>query len=75
MKIINADVRWTSACRQLDGGNTIIFAKGENANKSGRYGLTGIAHLKVCVSFLEKQAARFEDHKCRCPVDIGLPPA
>ena len=22
---LNADVRWTSACRQLDGGNTIIF--------------------------------------------------
>ncbi len=23
---LNADVRWTSACRQLDGGNTIIFS-------------------------------------------------
>ena len=22
---LNADVRWTSACRQLDGGNSIIF--------------------------------------------------
>ena len=29
-----ADVRWTSACRQLDGGNTLIFAFGENAIES-----------------------------------------
>ena len=52
MKIINANVRWTSACRQLDGGNTIIFTKGENANKSGRYGLSMYAHQSVCVSIL-----------------------
>ena len=31
---LNATVRWTVACRQLDGGNTLIFAKGENANES-----------------------------------------
>ena len=30
----NAGVQWTPACRQLDGGNTLIFAKGENANES-----------------------------------------
>ena len=29
-----ADVRWTSACRRLDGDNTLIFAMGENANES-----------------------------------------
>jgi len=36
---LNADVRWTSACRQLDGGNSIIFLPigKKNANKSGRY--------------------------------------
>ena len=22
---LNADVRWTSACHRLDGGNTVIF--------------------------------------------------
>jgi len=31
---INTDVRWTSACRRLDGGNSLIFAIGENANES-----------------------------------------
>ena len=31
----NATVRWTVASRRLDGGNTSIFAYGENANKSG----------------------------------------
>ena len=30
---LNAGVRWTPACRRLDGGNTIIFAIGENANR------------------------------------------
>jgi len=25
---------WTSACRQLDGGNSMIFTEGENAVKS-----------------------------------------
>ena len=30
---LNAIVRWTIACRQLDGGNTIIFAKGKNTNQ------------------------------------------
>ena len=31
---LNAGVRGTPACRQLDGGNTIIFANGENADES-----------------------------------------
>ena len=31
---LNADVRWTSACCQLDGGNSLIFTKGENVIKS-----------------------------------------
>ena len=31
---INARVRWTLACRWLDGGNTIIFDAGENADES-----------------------------------------
>ena len=30
---LNAGVRWTPACRRLDGGNTLIFATGENANR------------------------------------------
>ena len=30
----NARVRWTLACRRLDGGNTIIFAAGKNVNES-----------------------------------------
>jgi hypothetical protein len=30
---LNAGVRWTPACRRLDGGNTLIFAIGENANR------------------------------------------
>jgi len=30
----NATVRWTVACRQLDGDNTIIFANDKNANES-----------------------------------------
>ena len=30
----NARVRWTLACRRLDGGNTIIFTAGENVNES-----------------------------------------
>ena len=35
---LNADVRWTSAWRQLDGGNSInFFPKERNCNKSGRY--------------------------------------
>ena len=36
---LNADVRWTSACRQLDGGNSIIYLSyGKiNADKSWRY--------------------------------------
>ena len=32
----NATVRWTVACRRLDGGNTSVFAIGENANESVR---------------------------------------
>ena len=28
-----ADVLWTSACRQLDGGNTLIFFEEENVNR------------------------------------------
>jgi len=31
---LNATVRGTVACRRLDGGNTIIFAFGKNANRS-----------------------------------------
>ena len=36
---LNATVQWTVACRQLDGGNTIIFLPTgkKNVNKSGRY--------------------------------------
>jgi len=36
---LNATVLWTVACRQLDGGNSIIFLPigKKNANKSGRY--------------------------------------
>ena len=30
---LNATVQWTVACRRLDGGNTIVFAKGENASR------------------------------------------
>ena len=30
---LTADVRWTSACRRLDGGNTIMFCAEENANR------------------------------------------
>jgi len=29
---LNADVRWTSACRQLDGGNSLIFISKGNEN-------------------------------------------
>ena len=36
---LNADVRWTSACRQLDGGSSLILLSFWKAkcNKSGRY--------------------------------------
>jgi len=36
LNISKATVRWTVACRQLDGGNSSIFisAGNENANKS-----------------------------------------
>ena len=36
---LNETVHWTVACRQLDGGNTIIFLPTgkKNVNKSGRY--------------------------------------
>ena len=36
---LNATVRWTVACRRIDGGNTFIFLSNgkKNADKSGRY--------------------------------------
>ena len=30
----NARLRWSLACRRLDGGNTFIFTEGENVNES-----------------------------------------
>jgi len=48
---LNTDVRRTSAYRQLDGGNTIIFLSSgkKNANKSGPY-LYRCAISKVCTN-------------------------
>ena len=61
---LNADVRWTSACRQLDGGNSLILlscGKQNTANLAGtsakRIGAvfhpdSKRAHCMVCSLFL-----------------------
>ena len=40
---LNADVRWTSACRQLDGGNTLVFL---SSGKKNTPNLAGICRNK-----------------------------
>jgi len=50
---LNADVRWTSACRRLDGGNTIIFFRfSERKCKSSPVVSTKKPHHMVWFFFL-----------------------
>ena len=67
---LNADVRWTSACRQLDGGNTLIFAKGENANESHYPPLSRRVFAWADMGF--EEAGPTAGGVKKCPVDAFL---
>ena len=61
---LNADVRWTSACRQLDGGNSLILLSCGKQNAANLAGTSAKristvlipeskrAHRRVCPLFL-----------------------
>ena len=86
---LNADVRWTSACRQLDGDNSISFLSNGKKNATNLAGTCSDWQYLKCARETNKKrpvsTGRFlfgeiKDRqiwtiKCNCPVDSCLPPA
>ena len=55
---LNASVRWTLACRRLDGGNTLIFCHRQKMQiESGHWHHVGASFVSLAPTFFKSQSA------------------